>query len=126
MSFSEQDKIKILKLKSGIASYYNLTMKKIGDRTLESLFYSNCVISGGMISSIFHDEPVNDIDLYATSVKGMTTIKDHIIGSGKNIKKIEKRWVGTYGAGGVSGHPASRNPWSNIWAAMASRLALRF
>ena len=89
MSFSEQDKIKILKLKSGIASYYNLTMKKIGDRTLESLFYSNCVISGGMISSIFHDEPVNDIDLYATSVKGMTTIKDHIIGSGKNIKKIE-------------------------------------
>lgn len=44
----------------------------------------------------------------------------------KNIKKIEHRWVGTYGAGGVSGQPASRNPWSNIWAAMASRLALRF
>lgn len=89
MSFSEQDKIKILKLKSGIASYYNLQMKKIGDRTLESLFYSNCVISGGMISSIFHDEPVNDIDLYATSAKGMTTIKDHIINAGKNIKQIE-------------------------------------
>ena len=87
--FSEQDKIKILKLKSGIASYYNLQMKKIGDRTLESLFYSNCVISGGMISSIFHDEAVNDIDLYAVGPKSLTTIKDHIIGSGKNIKKVE-------------------------------------
>lgn len=87
--FSEQDKIKILKLKSGIASYYNLQMKKIGDRTLESLFYSNCVISGGMISSIFHDEPVNDIDLYAVNSKGLTVVKDHILSASTNIKKVE-------------------------------------
>lgn len=87
--FSEQDKIKILKLKSSIASYYNLQMKKIGDRQLESLFYSNCVISGGCISSLFHDEPVSDIDVYPISLKALTTIKDYIVNSNKNIKSVE-------------------------------------
>lgn len=88
--FSEQDKIKILKLKSGIASYYNLQMKKIGDRTLESLFYSNCVISGGMIASIFHDRAVADIDLYPTSAKALAEIKDYILSKNKNIKSVEQ------------------------------------
>lgn len=87
--FSEQDKIKILKLKSSIASYYNLQMKKIGDRQLEALFYENCIISGGCISSLFHDEAVKDIDVYATSSKAVLTIKDYIINTGKNIKSVE-------------------------------------
>ena len=64
-------------------------MKKIGDRQLEALFYENCVISGGCISSLFHDEPVQDIDLYATSEKAVKTIKDYIVNSGKNIKSAE-------------------------------------
>lgn len=89
MSFSELDKTKILRLKSSIASYYNLTMKKIGDRHLESLFYNHCIISGGMISSLFHDEAVNDIDVYCKDKTSMTSIKDYIINSGKNIKSIE-------------------------------------
>lgn len=89
MSFSESDKTRILRLKSSIASYYNLQMKKIADRQLEALFYENCVISGGCISSMFHDEPVQDIDLYATSEKAVKTIKDYIVNSGKNIKSAE-------------------------------------
>ena len=89
MSFSESDKTRILRLKSSIASYYNLQMKKIGDRVLESLFYDNCVISGGCISSIFHDEPVQDIDLYAKNTKGLHIVKDYIINSNKNIKAVE-------------------------------------
>lgn len=87
--FSEKDKTKILKLKSSIASYYNLQMKKIGDRQLESMFFSNCVISGGMISSLFHDEAVADIDLYARSDKALVMIKDYIIKSNNNIKSVE-------------------------------------
>lgn len=87
--FSENDRTKILKLKSSIASYYSLQMKKIGDRQLESLFYSNCVITGGMISSIFHDEAVADIDLYARSGKSLTLIKDYIINTNKNIKSVD-------------------------------------
>lgn len=88
--FSEQDKTRILKLKSSIASYYNLTMKKIGDHQLQALFFENCVISGGCISSLFHDEPVKDIDIYPTSSKSLTLIKDYIINGGKNIKQVDR------------------------------------
>lgn len=87
--FSEQDKTAILKLKSNLASYYSLQMKKLGDRTLESLFYSNCVISGGSISSIYHNEAVADIDLYATSSQGLNKVKEYILNGNKNVKMID-------------------------------------
>ena len=86
MSFSQSDKTSILRLKSSIASYYNLQMKKIGDRQLESLFYDNCIITGGCIASLFHGEDVNDIDVYAKTNPAMRIIKDYIIDFGKNIK----------------------------------------
>jgi len=90
MSFSGSDKTKILRLKSSIASYYSLQMKKIGDRQLEALFYENCVISGGAIASLFHDEPVSDIDLYAKSdSNSLSKIKDYIIHNDKNIKSVD-------------------------------------
>lgn len=93
MSFTESDKLKILKLKSGIASYYNLQMKKIGDRQLEAMFFENCVISGGITCSVFHDTGIADIDVYAKSDKAVTLIKDYIINSKKNIKTFEKYMV---------------------------------
>jgi hypothetical protein len=86
MSFSQSDKTSILRLKSSIASYYNLQMKKIGDHQLGALLYDNCIITGGCIASLFHGENVNDIDVYAKTKKAMTSIKDYIIASGKNIK----------------------------------------
>lgn len=86
MSFSIQQKTKILQLKSAISSYYNLQMKKIGDRQLDNYFYEHGVITGGCISSLFHNEPVNDIDVYAKTAKAMKVIKDHIINDSKNIK----------------------------------------
>jgi hypothetical protein len=64
-------------------------MKKIGDRQLESLFYDNCVISGGCISSIFHDEAVQDIDLYPKTDSALTLIKTYIITQDKNIKLVD-------------------------------------
>jgi hypothetical protein len=87
--FTEEQKLKIITLKSSIASYYNLQMKKIGDRKLEALFYEHCVISGGCISSLFHDEPVNDIDLYAKTNAGLLIVKEYIINCSKNIKNSE-------------------------------------
>lgn len=89
MAFTELDKTKILRLKSSIASYYNLQMKKLGNRHLESLFHDNCVISGGCISSLFHDEAVSDIDLYAKDKVGVDGIKAYIIGGKNNIKSSE-------------------------------------
>ena len=88
MSFTVSDKTKILRLKSAIASYYALQMKKIGDKQLESYFFDTCIISGGCIASLFHDEPVNDIDIYAKDKTSMQMIKDHILLKGKNIKSF--------------------------------------
>lgn len=79
MSFSSKDSTKILKLKSSIASYYNLQMKKLGNRKLESLFFDHCIITGGCIASLYHDEPVNDIDLYAKTVKSINEIQSFIL-----------------------------------------------
>jgi len=90
MSFSMQQKTKILSLKSSILSYYSLQMKKIQDRTLENYFHEHGVITGGCISSLFHNEHVNDIDIYAKSSKAISAIKDHIIITGKNIKSGSK------------------------------------
>lgn len=89
MSFTESDKTRILRLKSSISSYYNLQMKKIGDRQLEAFFFENCVISGGCISSLFHETAVADIDLYCKSAKTLTQIKDYIIINDKNIKSVD-------------------------------------
>ena len=86
MSFTSPQRTRILALKSSIASYYSLQMKKIGDKQLESFFFNDGIITGGCIASLFHNEPVNDIDVYAKSIKAMATIKDHIILSGNNIK----------------------------------------
>lgn len=86
MTFSVAQRTRILSLKSSIASYYNLQMKKIGDAVLQNYFYNDCVITGGCISSLFHNEAVNDIDVYAKTKKSMMTIKDHIIQSGNSIK----------------------------------------
>lgn len=79
MAFSNSDKSKILKLKSSIASYYNLQMKKLGDKKLESLFFEHCIITGGSISCLAYDETVADIDLYAKTAKGLTEIESYII-----------------------------------------------
>ena len=90
MSFTVQQKTKILQLKSAIASYYSLQMKKIGNHQLDLYFYDHCVITGGCISSLFHNEPVNDIDVYAKTTKEMMGIKDYIISSGKDIKNATR------------------------------------
>ena len=97
MSFTESDKTKILRLKSSIASYYNLQMKKIGDKHLESFFFSHCVISGGMIASLFHDEPVNDIDVYAKESTDLINIKNYIIDRNVNIKSFEQYEIDSNG-----------------------------
>lgn len=79
MSFSNAQKSRILKLKSSIGSYYNLQMKKLGDKKLESLFFQHCIITGGCISSLADDGAVKDIDLYAKTAKGLNEIKNYIL-----------------------------------------------
>jgi hypothetical protein len=87
MSFTQSEKTAILKLKSSIASYYNLQMKKLNDRTLESWFYSNCIITGGCIQALYHNESVNDIDVYAKTTKAIAEIQSYLITSKNDIIK---------------------------------------
>jgi len=92
MSFSQSEKTAILSLKSSIASYYNLQMKKIGDRMLESHFYNSCIITGGMIQSLYHNEAVNDIDVYAKNVKALAEIQSYLLTSKADIIKNTKAY----------------------------------
>lgn len=89
MSFTMQQKTRILQLKSAVSSYYSLQMKKLGDQPVQGFFYDECIITGGCIASLFHNEPVNDIDVYAKDVKKMLHIKEYILGNRKNIKSTK-------------------------------------
>ena len=93
MSFTNAQKSRILKLKSSIASYYNLQMKKLGDKKLESLFFEHCIITGGCISSLADDAAVKDIDLYAKTAKGMNEIKDYILNHCHDIIKSYDKYI---------------------------------
>lgn len=92
MSFSQYEKTAILKLKSSIASYYNLQMKKLGDRMLDSHFYTHCIITGGCIQSLYHNEPVNDIDVYAKTKKAITDIQSYLLTAKADIIKSGKQY----------------------------------
>jgi hypothetical protein len=87
--FTSAEKTKILKLKSDIASYYDLTMKKLGNQMLTSMFFNDCIITGGCISALWHGEKVNDIDLYAKDLKSMKKIRDMLTDPSNNtiVKK---------------------------------------
>ena len=91
-TFTQSDKTKILKLKSSVSSYYNLQMKKIGDNFLTSKFFTHCIITGGCIASLYHNEPVNDIDVYAITPRSLKDIKDHILASDSSIIKNFKNY----------------------------------
>ena len=86
MSFTESEKMKITILKGQITSYYNLQMKKLGNNFLTSLFYDDCIITGGCIASLYHDEPVNDIDVYAKTEHAISNIRRQI---GLNLAMIK-------------------------------------
>jgi len=92
MSFTQSEKTAIVHLKSSIASYYNLQMKKLGDRTLESLFYSSCIITGGCIQALYHNESVNDIDVYAKGEKSKAEILSHILTAKDNLVKYSEEY----------------------------------
>lgn len=92
MSFTQTEKTAIIHLKSSIASYYNLQMKKLGDRTLESLFYSNCIITGGCIQALYHNAVVNDIDVYARGPKAIAQIQSHLLTAKDDIIKVSKAY----------------------------------
>lgn len=87
--FTDQDKTELLQLKSRVLQYYNKRMNELKDNLLTSVFYDSCIITGGCISSLYHGEEVNDIDLYAKDSKKLITVKKLIIDIGEHIKEVK-------------------------------------
>lgn len=87
--FSDQDKTELLQLKSKILQYYNKKMNELKDNLLTSVLYENCIITGGCISSLYHGEHVNDIDLYAKDKKKLFTVQTLITDISIHIKEVK-------------------------------------
>jgi len=87
--FTDQEKTELLQLKSKILQHYNKKMNELKDTLLTSVFYENCIITGGCISSLYFGEEVNDIDMYAKSPKQIKIIKDLITQIGEHIKEVK-------------------------------------
>ena len=77
MTFTLAEKTKILKLKTNLSLVFNNKLKEIDDTPFTRMIRTNCIITGGAISSVFHDQKINDIDLYAKD--NVISIKDYII-----------------------------------------------
>lgn len=85
--FTAADKKAITVAKGSLIALYNKRMSNLNDPQLTSLFYDNCIISGGCISSILLGAKVNDIDLYAKTRASIGGISAHIqTKSSENIK----------------------------------------
>lgn len=90
--FSDQDKKKLQSLKTSLLQYYNKKMNELGDPKVTSLFYDNCIITGGCIASLFHYEAPNDIDLYSKDIKSIKIISDLLTQIGTSIVKEVKSY----------------------------------
>lgn len=87
--FSEQDKTELLQLKSRILQYYNKRMNELKDTLVTSVFFDNCIITGGCISALYFGEQVNDIDLYAKSAPKIKVVSDLLTTIGTHIKEVK-------------------------------------
>ena len=77
MTFTLAEKTKILKLKTNLSIVFNNKLKEIDDPHFSTLIRTNCIITGGAIASVYHNQKINDIDLYAKD--NVISIKDYII-----------------------------------------------
>lgn len=84
--FTEFDKKELVALRSSVLQYYSKKLGELNDPKLTSLFFNSCIITGGCISSIYHNMPVNDIDLYAKTTKDIKIISDFLKEVGVFIK----------------------------------------
>jgi hypothetical protein len=92
--FTEEDKKAINVAKGTLIALYNKKMADLKDGQLNSMFFDDCIISGGCISSILLGEKVNDIDVYAKKTSQITPITKHIIDVGIHIKTTENNYDG--------------------------------
>lgn len=88
--FTDQDKTKLITLRTAVLQYYSKKLAELNDPKLTSLFFNHCVITGGCISSMFWGETPKDIDVYAKSTKDIKVISDFLIEVGIYIKTAEQ------------------------------------
>lgn len=76
--FSEEEKKAITVAKSTLVALYNKKMSELQNPGLTSMFFDNCVISGGCISSILLGTRVNDIDIYCKKTAKIADIAQYL------------------------------------------------
>ena len=79
MTFTIAEKTRILKLKTNLSIAFNAKLNLVNDQAFTNSIRDNCIITGGCISSLFHNEKINDIDLYAKTDPPMNSIKQYIL-----------------------------------------------
>jgi hypothetical protein len=77
--FTESDKKSLITLRTQVLQLYSKKISELNDPKLTSLFFDNCIITGGCISSVFWGTPVKDIDIYAKDHKQIKIISDFLI-----------------------------------------------
>ena len=87
--FSEEDKKSINVAKGTLIALYNKKMSELQNPALTSLFFDNCVISGGCISSILLGTRVNDIDIYCKNTSKVTDIAQFLKSHSDLVKEID-------------------------------------
>lgn len=87
--FSEEEKKAISVAKGTLIALYNKKMSELKDQALQASFFSNCIISGGCISSIMLGSKVNDIDVYCKHTKNVAGIAKYITARPDLIKSID-------------------------------------
>lgn len=87
--FTDAEVKRLQSLKTSLLQYYNKKMNELADPKITSLFYDNCIITGGCIASLYHYEPPNDIDLYAKDTKAIKIISALLTEIGTVIKEVK-------------------------------------
>lgn len=92
MTFTTAEKTKILRLKSELTSQFSVRMSAISGAEFHSAVREECIITGGSIASCFHNEKINDFDLYAKTPSALANIKTIILESMQSHIKEMKRY----------------------------------
>lgn len=77
--FTDSDKKSLISLRTCVLQFYSKKLSELNDPKLTSLFFDNCIITGGCISSLYHGENVKDIDIYAKDPKQIKIISDFLL-----------------------------------------------
>jgi len=74
-------------IQNAINKKFDDWVKSIEDKELRKLVDKNSIITGGCITSMFQNEPVNDFDLYFTNKETAEAVANYYVAQFKKVKQ---------------------------------------